>query len=322
LFFVFRMLSKFLLVEHEAPNKRAQYFRDYRKKNGSEISKQRKKQRKEKQVRVSLTYAFDTMLEQDRISGEEELRRQHTEMKLLQQQHLEEMRRIFERENRRRRRAKWESLMDNLERKMKDVTSTECVRFTLGYNFSVGFTANYNHLKGFTEHPHNIEEGIFTKLGRCMKDPMEKNYAKWKKELYLAATELFRFIIPEFVDNQYVIQFSKMSHRKHEVPLHLDDHDITHQYTINFGDWTGADLVCYNSSDKSNMSVVSKTCAKRRLLKFDGRLYHEVETKDFQGVRYSCIIYQLWNETVLNPTPIIPVPMFVDIFDGPTDLSN
>ena len=125
--------------------------------------------------------------------------------------------------------------------------------------------------------------------------PMDKKKVEmWQAELFLLAVELFTLLIPHFILKQFVLHFEKMTNKSHEVPLHTDEKDISNQYAVHFGDWEGAWLVCYDNCNKKKMLSLSdeereryvtfRTAEKRRLIKFDGRLLHQVIKKGFKGI--------------------------------------
>ena len=77
------------------------------------------------------------------------------------------------------------------------------------------------------ETPHNIQSPPYSSLGRNFTPPLEKcSHFSWQKDLFCLATELFKLIIPNYVEKQYVLHFSKMSSSNHKVLLHTDDHNI------------------------------------------------------------------------------------------------
>jgi hypothetical protein len=83
----------------------------------------------------------------------------------------------------------------------------------------------------------------------------------------------------------------------------MDDGDISWQIGLHMGSWSGAKLICY-TADGLEISSHSKP----GIIKFDGRLPHEVVFEDFQGVRYSVICFQAWHEDKLETDPIFSFP--------------
>jgi hypothetical protein len=206
---------------------------------------------------------------------------------------------------------RWGTLCGCLEDALKDVESTYCHRSILNvdWSFSVGYTINSRNFKAFKE-PHNIWSYANRNLGICHTHPSEKNLNDRKKNLFFCATELFSFVVPNFVEKQYNIQFSKMSSSNPNtmVEWHTDDNDISHQYMVNFGSWTGAEIVCYSPDPSSSFQEIFSFSEQRKVLKFDGRLPHEVRLNNFEGDRYSVILYQTWHENKFQPDPIVFCP--------------
>jgi hypothetical protein len=204
-----------------------------------------------------------------------------------------------------------------LEDALKEVESTFSYRSILKLDWScnVGFTINSRNFKAFRE-PHNILSHAHRNLGICRIHPYEKNLRDWEKNLFFLGTELFSFVVPNFVEKQYNIQFSKMSSTNPNtmVKCHTDYNDISHQYMVNFGSWTGAEIVCYSpDSSSSSFREIFSFSQPRKVLKFDGRFPHEVRLNNFKGDRYSVILYQTWHEHKFQPDPLVFRPSIVYI---------
>jgi len=111
-----------------------------------------------------------------------------------------------------------------------------------------------------------------------------------------------------FITDQYCFHFSKQTNNSHVVKLHVDDRDISYQYSISFGDWEGAKLVCLDSSG----GEIGTFCETRRILKFDGSLYHFVRMLNFKGVRFTIVLFQLWSQSKNMPDPIFRTPSYIN----------
>ena len=189
--------------------------------------------------------------------------------------------------------------------------------FQMEWSFHLGYLTNTICTYGF-ETPHNIEIPLYNSLGRCLTHPLNKpSHPPWHKTLFVLATELFKFIISDYVQKQYMIHFSKMSVDDHNVPLHVNCHDIGPQYLLLLEDWEGAELKSYNCTndkkvgkDQSLFPSFSFSTSKQ-ILKLNGRLAHEMIQTNFSGVRYTVIAYQLWHEDKTKPEPLFypPVPI-------------
>ena len=104
--------------------------------------------------------------------------------------------------------------------------------------------------------------------------------------------------------DQYVLHFSKMSALEHGVPKHTDDRDISKQYAVSFGSFTGASLVCYDKKD----NVVGSFPQPGAVVELSGRRGHEVVKENFEGVRLTAILFQAWHELKSVPDPILEQP--------------
>lgn len=209
-----------------------------------------------------------------------------------------------------------EEAMDALEAKLWQTTGAGQYRFDAAWAFQIGWTSQRNvKMKGF-QNPHQIQvEKHFYRKGINRKNPFDKKETKmWKAELFCLAFELFALLIPHFVYKQFVVHFGKMTDNSHVVPRHTDDQDISHQYAIHFGDWRGAELVMYdtaNNSPSSDDVVLMRASERRRLVKFEGRLSHEVVKKNYKGTRFSVVCFQHWHEDKDESDPLCRDPHFV-----------
>jgi hypothetical protein len=203
-----------------------------------------------------------------------------------------------------------------MEKALWSVKSEEKYRFDSEWAFQMGWTAQRNRKMSGFPHVHPIiTEKRFAKKGVNKTHPQNKKRRKcdqWQLLLFEIATALFSLIIPEFVKKQYVFHFGKMSSGKHQVPPHTDKQDIAAQYAIHFGDWTGAELVMYNTSNKkAKKKVLFRTSEARRMVLFDGRLLHQVIQKHFKGTRFTIVCFQLWHEDKHKSDPICYEPRFI-----------
>jgi hypothetical protein len=276
------MFSEFHVRPRElVATEKAAYYRLYRQKNKEKISLERKKRRREKKSKMMEIYITLANCASER---EKKLR-------------------------------EWNVLLDQLEYALSQTRLTKNSRkkFKLAWCFSIGFTSNANTLSCFEE-PHQIRTGVHSNRGICLTDPMNKSHSKVQKNLFQLGTKVFSFMLPESCQKQYVIQFSKMdSSQENLVGLHKDKYDISHQYVVHVGKWTGAKLVCYSSdSTLDNLITVGSFDQPRSLVACDGRLFHQVLLDKFNGVRYSIILYQSWHEEKYETDPILEKPFIVN----------
>jgi hypothetical protein len=191
--------------------------------------------------------------------------------------------------------------MTSLETLLKKVTihsqrrdSTKKKNFSLNWQFGMGKSTNALNAKSF-ETPHNFIEG----RGVFMTPIEEQKIPKWKKNLWYAAKELLLEIDPTYAENDdYCVNFSNMTDSKnHFVKKHVDNCDITYQYGLALGDFTGGELTLEDS--KENCQTINY---HRKVVKMDGRLPHQVEP--FEGDRYCVIFYKLYDRTKSQKDPI------------------
>ena len=144
--------------------------------------------------------------------------------------------------------------------------------------------------------PHNFKQG----RGVCTRPIAERNFPKWKKDLYATCDKLINEIDPDFAkDGHYAVNFSCMTDTtKHYVKVHTDSHDISHQYGIVLGENVkGGHLTCWNSN-----GTTQTVDYHRKILKMDGRLQHSCGK--FEGRRYCVIFYKLYDPRKVCEDPI------------------
>jgi hypothetical protein len=153
---------------------------------------------------------------------------------------------------------------------------------------------------------------------------MKKSATRKQKNLFWVATKVFSHLLPTACASQDVIQFSKVKVGSGEeeddmqdtpkVDPHKDGYDTAPQFMVNLGSWTGAKIVCYSKeSTLKNLTPIASFDQARRLIAFDGRLYHGVVFDNFEGVRYSVILYYSWKENQVQPDPLLTKPYYADV---------
>jgi hypothetical protein len=114
---------------------------------------------------------------------------------------------------------------------------------------------------------------------------------------------------PDYAAGEYVVQFALMNDASHHVKCHTDD-DVSFQYALTLGDFSGATLRVYKTRDKS--AYIDFRDAKNQIVKFDGRLPHEVLTDGFRGHRFTVIWYKNFDHRKRTDDPILQAPAIVD----------
>lgn len=117
-----------------------------------------------------------------------------------------------------------------------------------------------------------------------------------KKKAYDLAAGLIEKVDPWFAAGEFIVQFALMNRPEHHVKVHKDLEDITYQYALSLGDYSGAELRVWNSAKTGYVQKDNRG----RFLKFDGRNAHEVIMKDFQGERFTVIYYKNYDTRLLT----------------------
>ena len=61
---------------------------------------------------------------------------------------------------------------------------------------------------------------------------------------YSLARQLLEAFDPDYAAGEFLVQFAFMDETSHTVACHIDDNDISHQYALALGDFSGALLRC------------------------------------------------------------------------------
>eukprot|EP00930_Biecheleria_cincta_P084807 TRINITY_DN74245_c0_g1_i1.p1 TRINITY_DN74245_c0_g1~~TRINITY_DN74245_c0_g1_i1.p1 ORF type:complete len:479 (-),score=59.79 TRINITY_DN74245_c0_g1_i1:348-1682(-) len=128
-----------------------------------------------------------------------------------------------------------------------------------------------------------------------------------QKKAYTLATAIIEQIDPDYVQGEFVVQFALMNDASQYTKRHVDREDITYQYHLSLGQYTGAKLRTWTPDNMKYADFDNLN----RILKFDGRLPHEVITDQFHGERFSVIYYKNYDHRVTEPMPIFATPQFV-----------
>ena len=109
-------------------------------------------------------------------------------------------------------------------------------------------------------------------------------------QAYELARQLLEAIDADYAAGEFLVQFALMDVASHRVGCHEDSGDVSYQYALALGDFSGAVLRCFTSRAKSAWVDLD---TKGHVAKFDGRLPHEVvTTHDFRGQRFTVIVYK------------------------------
>lgn len=198
------------------------------------------------------------------------------------------------------------ALFDNLLEVMDSVTATRQRRdqrhrqFSWEWQCTLGRSTNTIGLQGFSK-PHNFLPG----RGVSIKDPAT-TLKGWKRDLWFAAKDLLMEYDPDYaINDDYSVSASCLSDPdKHYVRKHIDGCDITYQLATTVGKFTGGAIKCHlpNGSTKTFRN-------KRKFLKFDGRLAHEV--LPFKGRRYTLIFYKVYDRNMTQKAPVFGTPRII-----------
>lgn len=204
---------------------------------------------------------------------------------------------------------KKQELMDKMQTILKDVKQTKQYRdktkklkFNLEWAFLMGYNCSALGAKSF-ETPHNFKKG----KGVYLKPVEDRNYPKWKLELWALAKELITLTDPDFAAGEYVVNFASMTKPEQYVKKHVDNEDISHQYALTLGNYRNAYLRCYDDQD----NVLGDFDYYRKIFKMDGRLPHEVISDNFDGQRFTIVWFKTYDHRKTEPDLICQKPCFM-----------
>ena len=127
-----------------------------------------------------------------------------------------------------------------------------------------------------------------------------------QKKIYQVAGELLTLIDPEYAaGGHWVLQAHAMDSGS-KVNKHTDDEDISFQYGVILGDFTGGELLTWSSDGEPHPPLP----VSGRVVKLDGRLPHQV-TPVTSGVRYSLYFYKLFDPTIAEAHPVMEPAVIV-----------
>ena len=186
------------------------------------------------------------------------------------------------------------------------------LKLSLRGSFKVGnASCQPGHIQFVNKIPYFIKHN-FKNTGVWIK-PVKVQRAddrKFTKEMHTAyklALKIMKLVDPDYVKGEHVVNFSFMNRRKHYVKKHVDDMDISHQYALGLGEYEGAELRVWNK-DQSNFQDFDY---RHKMLKMDGRNYHELITNNFEGERFTVIWYKHYDHRMTQADPILDTPEVV-----------
>ena len=176
-----------------------------------------------------------------------------------------------------------------------------------------GFKQNVGQKPGFIK--HNFKNTYVYNL------PIWEQFYTWKGSQkrcvaklvgYCIARNIIQIVDPDFAAGEFVVQFAYMSGGGH-VGWHKDG-DISYQYAMSLGDFSGAYLRAYLQDHKKSQKdsqMYYELDYKDKIVAFDGRLPHEVVTDNFRGERFTIIFYKTYDHRKTKPDPIMKEPHVV-----------
>lgn len=157
---------------------------------------------------------------------------------------------------------------------------------------------------GFVRHPAK-DFGV-----RITPVAEQKGLSTEQKEAYRLAADLIHEVDPEYARGEFLVQFAFMNgHSKHYVKKHRDKEDVSYQYALSFGDFSGAKLRVWDKAERRFADFDNRD----RIVRFDGRRAHEVVTDGFKGNRFTVIWYKNYDSRLSQPVPIYETPCFVGL---------
>jgi hypothetical protein len=188
--------------------------------------------------------------------------------------------------------------------------------FSLVGSFKVGTSTNAFFLdqvrKGnpmYVQHPTRKNKGVYVVPPSAQLANGNITQMQWR--VYQIAVKVLESIDPDYAAGEFVVQFAYMNDPLHHVKCHEDRDDVSHQYALTLGNFSGAVLRTYLSRSKTSFVDFGE---KKQIVKFDGRLPHEVVNEDFLGDRFTVIFYKNYDARpryVERDDPIIEAPHLV-----------
>ena len=149
--------------------------------------------------------------------------------------------------------------------------------------------------------PHNFRQGkgVYSVDETTLADPMVgKTKTPEQKAILAKATELLGAVDASYVqDGDFVLQVHAMDETS-KVEKHTDDDDISFQYGIGLGTYSGGELITW-TSDGTEQPPIN---LRNHVVKLDGRLPHMV-TPVTSGIRYAVYFFKHYDRRITEPQP-------------------
>ena len=192
--------------------------------------------------------------------------------------------------------------------------------FRLRASFKIGHGSTQpGNLKEVRKgNPHFVRHNMKGKNTAVCLTPVREQAQKWRQwggergaklRCWALAKGIIEQLDPAFAKGGwFLVQFALIDDASHRVGRHVDGADITHQYILGLGEYTGALLRTHGPGHAESRDFD----VKHRVLRVDGRLPHEVVGMDgFTGQRFSVIFYKNYDPALSEPTPIVVDPEIV-----------
>ena len=162
------------------------------------------------------------------------------------------------------------------------------------FQFSIGRTVTRFNKNYICYKQHKWKKNRWVNM-MCVQ---ERNIPDWKKELYEISYKLIQSINNYWVGEHedFIVQFACMDENS-RVGIHVDN-DISSQFVLTFGQYTGGQLMIYNN----DLDVYIKVDTNNVIIQFDGRNKHYVSNIQ-NGLRYSVVYYKKFDRRY-NEQPI------------------
>ena len=209
------------------------------------------------------------------------------------------------------------ALEDNDQRRFLEGNKPRKGKFDC-YHFIIGRSLSRYPITDKRKRFYKVVEFENEKITVYMRDPLEsKSKPTWIKDIYVELRKVITLIDSKFAANgDWSVQVNLSDDPNKLMKPHVDDKDMTHQYAIGLGDYTGGELATFRE-DATGKRTAVKLCIRNKVVKVDGRQWH-VATK-FKGVRFSIYFFKLWQRNCRTKTGILFPPRIVYSFKCPTD---
>jgi len=176
----------------------------------------------------------------------------------------------------------------------------------LKWQFSMGVSCNALDATGFPD-PHNFRIG----RGVYLTPVKESDLPQWKKDIWALCLELVKSLDSEWVgeDEEIGVSVSCIDSKGfYHVKKHKDSDDVSYQWAVFLGDFSGAMLRLFKEDGETVLLDV--VLQPNLVLKMDGRLAHQLLFKEFTGVRFAVFFYKSYDRRMLEQADIFTTPTY------------